>query len=225
MTRAAHSFFAAFAGWLAAFVGLMAWLQIDGYITDFPFYAFWPLAVTFAGWLVVALPIVVLARGDRMRRPGFVIAIATAATSAVWLAVAAALSMPQSPEWWWWPLVIGVVGGAVYWVLETRQPLRPAVWWVAPFAIVALARYVALPAGIRFFPYATYVITEGVIGQEAEVAVIERVRVGDTYADLHRRYPQIFDTPTLGMAGQRYSIAFDALGGRVTRVETHRDDG
>ncbi len=225
MTRAAHSFFAAFAGWLAAFVGFMGWRQVDGYITDFEFYAFWPAAVTLVGWLAVALPIVLLARDDRMRRPGFAIGIATAATSAVWLAVAAALSMLLSPEWWWWPVVIGVVGGAVYWLLETRRPLRPAVLWVAPFAVVAFAYYVALPVGIRFFPYATFVITEGVVGQAALLAVIEQVRVGDTYADLHRRYPQIFDEPILGMASEDYAIDFDALGGRVTRVEIRRDGG
>lgn len=219
MTRASHSFFAAFAGWLAAIVGYLAWQQAeDGHITDFAFTLFWPLAVTFAGWLVVGLPLALWLGDERIRRLGLVVGVATTATLATWAVIVAALDFPLT-SWVWWPLAIGVVGGATLWLLEQRRPFRSWVCWVVPLAFFPAVRYGLLPIGVRWFPYTTYVVGKGVIGPEAELAVIRTVKVGDTYDDLHRRYPAIFDAPYLSTTNDRYTLAFDALGGRVTRVE------
>jgi hypothetical protein len=226
MNRAAHSFFAAFAGWLIPFVGYLAWLQFDergfGYITDFEFLLFWPLLFTAIGWLVVGLPIAISLGRAAVPGIGKVILISTAATTATFLCIAALFQIGLMTLIWW-PVLIGLIGGIVYWLLQRSQPLRGWVFWSIPVLFFPFVRFVVLPIGIAFFPYTTHVLAEGAIGREALIGVIKRIEVGDTYQELHRRYPQIFYQPVLGISssggGCSYSIQFDDTRARVVKVE------
>jgi hypothetical protein len=123
----------------------------------------------------------------------------------------------------WWPVLIGLIGGIVYWLLQRSQPLRGWVFWSIPVLFFPFVRFVVLPIGIAFFPYTTHVLAEGAIGREALIGVIKRIEVGDTYQELHRRYPQIFYQPVLGISssggGCSYSIQFDDTRARVVKVE------
>lgn len=195
MNRAAHSFFAAFAGWLIPFLGLMVGLKLaNGRIMDFGFWLSWPLLFTALGWLVVGLPIALSFSTDALPKLRKVILIATAATTVTFISFAL-LSQIASLILWllWWPVLIGVIGGSIYWALQRTQPLRGWVFWVTPLIFFPLVRYVVLPIGIAFFPYSTHVLAEGAIGREAEIEIVKRVKVGDTYQELHRRYPRMFE--------------------------------
>jgi len=230
MNRAAHSFFAAFVGWLVPFVGYLAWLQFDdggfGFITDFEFLLFWPLLFTALGWLLVGLPLVLLL--GRGAAPGFerVIIIATAATTATFLTIATLLPLGLM-TFVWWPVLIGLIGGSVYWLLQKLKPPRAWAFWIAPILFFPFVRFVALPIGVACFPYTTYVLADGIIGNEVRIRVIKRVDVGDTYDELHRRYPLIFRQPVLGSSfsggGWTYSIRFDDSRQRVVQVLITRD--
>jgi len=225
MNCASYSFFAAFVGWLVPFVGLLAWMQFDergfGYITDFKFLLFWPLFFTVLGWLSVGMPIA-LSLG-RNSRPGFgkVVTIATLATTTTFLGIAALFRFGLMVLIWW-PVLIGLIGGSVYWLLARAQFRHSWVFWVTPILFFPLIRFVALPIGIAFFPYTTHVLGEGAIGEGALLEVIKRVKVGDTYEELHRRYPRIFNEPILGRSphgdGWFYSIQFDDSRERVVEV-------
>ena len=232
MTRVAHSFFAAFIGWLAPFIALLARMQFDqsgfGYITDFEFFLFWPLIFTFIGWLLVGLPLVLIMGDNRIRQLGFVVGSATLATTLSFLVIAALYGFGLIPLIWW-PLIIGLIGGTVFWLLQRYQPFRSWVFWLVPIIFFPFIRFVLLPIGISFFPYRTHVLAEGTIGPEALYAVIERVQVGDTYEELHRRYPQIFSEPVSSMSsslgsGWSYSITFGKNGHRVTKVEIKKNN-
>lgn len=226
MNRAAHSFFAAFVGWLVPFVGFLLWMQFDengfGYITDFEFLLFWPLLFTALGWLVVGLPIALNFGTGALPRFRKVLLVSTAATTATFLGISALLQFGLMPLAWW-PVLIGVIGGSVYWTLQKSQPLRGWVFWMAPLIFFPFVRFVLLPVGIACFPYTTHVLAEGAIGREALIEVIKRVEIGDTYEELHRRYPQVFDERVLAMfssgGGWSYSIEFDDTRERVVKVE------
>jgi hypothetical protein len=227
MNRAYHSFFAAFVGWLVPFGGSLTWMQVDengfGYITDFAFLLFWPLLFTVLGWLVVGLPIAVTISDRQIRSYGLLVAVATAATTATYLGIAAVFQFDLLAMMWW-PVLTGLLGGSVFWFLQRYQPFPGWVWGLIPIGFLPFVRFVLLPLGLAFFPYTTHVLAEGTIGQEALYAVLERVQVGDTYAELHRRYPAIFDEPVLDMSsasgnGWSYAITFDQDCHRVTKVE------
>jgi len=226
MLRASYSFFAVFIGWLIPCLGFLAWMQFRssfGYITDFGFILFWPLLFSFLGWLFVGLPLVLLLRGDRFRSPLVIISVAVASTTIVFLAISALFGFGLF-YFLWWPVLIGIIGGATFWILQRYQPRSNWIFWVAPVTFFPLVRFVILPMGIAFFPYTTHVLAEGAIGNEAVFAVMHRVKVGDSFQDLHRRYPQLFPEPSLVMSsysgdGASYTISFDDSRQKVTKIE------
>ena len=70
-------------------------------------------------------------------------------------------------------------------------------------------------------------IAEGAIGQEALYGVIERIEAGDTFEELNRKYPQIFDQPILGTSsssgnGWSYRIKFDNERAKVIEIEVNK---
>ena len=226
MKRAAYSFFAAFIGWLLPFIGLMLIRQFGvgfGYITDFEFFLIWPLIFTFAGWLLVGLPVALLLKEETVQNLKFVLLISTGSTTVVFLLISALFKF-EIIFLIWWPILIGLIGGSVFWLLNKRQPLQNWVFVIIPILFFPLIRFMVLPIGIEHFPYTTHVLAEGAIGNEALLNVIRKVEVGDTYQELHRRYPQIFSEPIIGTSyssteGGEYSIEFDEVGGKVIEVK------
>lgn len=223
--RAAYSFFAAFVGWLVGFVALLMWIQSRGSITDFEFLLLWPLVVTFAGWLLVGLPIALLLSDERARRPGAVLVLAVAAAMGAFGAVN--LLFGFGLTWMsFWPLVIGVVGGGAFVALVRWRPRHTWVLWVAPMLLFASVRYVAVPLSVAYLPCAAASWGDGVLGVEAQVRVYRSATVGDSWDDLHARCPHVFDEPFLargvgGRSGQeRVDLEFDRPGGVVVSVGT-----
>ena len=230
MKHACHSFLAAFVGWLVPFIGFLGYLQFGpgfGYITDFQSLLFWPLLFTFLGWLILALPLALTLRSERFRSLGMIVLLATASTGLSFLAIAAMFRFTIL-FMIWWPLLIGIIGGILFWILERTNPIPDWLCWTLPIVFFPFVRFVLLPLGIAFFPYTTHVLGEGAIGREALYRVIESIRVGDTYEDLHRRFPQIFSQPTYGTSsysgdGWSYSITFDEQRQRVVDVKVKRN--
>jgi hypothetical protein len=231
--RAAYSFFAAFIGWLVPFVGYLALLQSgvigSGEITDFSFLLFWPLLFTGLGWLLVGLPFALFRPEQEKLTTGRGLLLGTSVTTVTYLALAIWLG------WFilvfiWWPILIGLIGGAVYLTLLRKQPFQEKLWpfWVAPFLCFALTRWVVLPVTEQYFPYTYYVLGEGAIGPEAEWSIIERIEPGDRWEHLHRRYPALFAEPTSSIHkvqgnGWSYFLRFDESG-RVSEVQVKRPE-
>lgn len=225
MRRASYSFFAVFIGWLVPLLGYLAWMQFGtgfGYITDFAFLLFWPLLFSFIGWLFVGLPLVLMLKGERFRSALVIIPIAVASTTAVFLVIAALFQFGLL-YFLWWPVLIGLIGGATFWLLQHYEPRSSWIFWVAPIAFFPFVRFVLLPMGIAFFPYITHVLAEGAIGNEALFAVMHRVKVGDSFQELNGRYPQLFPKPILGTSfysgNASYIISFDDSCEKVTGIE------
>jgi hypothetical protein len=230
MNRAAHSFFAVFIGWLLPFIGLLSWMQFRttgfGYITDFEFFLFWPLIFTFLGWLVVGLPLALKIGKGKETRFWVSVVCWTLATTVSFLLVAALFQFGII-FLIWWPVLSGAIAGSLFWLLQVKNSVPAVVAWVSPIIFFPFVRFVLLPIGIAYFPYTTHVIAEGAIGQEALYAVIERIEVGDTFEELNRKYPQIFDQPILGTSsssgnGWSYSIKFDDGRAKVIEIEVNK---
>ncbi|MEM7146034.1 MAG: hypothetical protein AAF591_12930 [Verrucomicrobiota bacterium] len=231
MNRAAHSFFAAFVGWLLPFVGYLAWLQFNssgfGYITDFGFLLFWPLLLTFVGWAAVALPMSLNLWKDQIPTLGKTILISTTATTGTFLLIAAWFRFGLI--WMlWWPVLIGLIGGAIFWLLEKWHPRHVWTFWLIPILFFPFVRLVALPIAVNQFPYITHVLAEGAISPEARINVIKRIQVGDHFNDLQVKYPKFFTTPVKNTSfsggGWEYYIRFDHPGGQVVEVSAGREE-
>lgn len=229
MRRASYSFFAVFIGWLIPLVGYLAWMQFGkgfGYITDFAFILFWPLLFSFLGWLLVGLPLVLILKGERFRSPLAIIPVAVASTTVVFLGIAALFQFGLL-SFLWWPVLIGLFGGATFWLLQRYEPGKSWIFWIAPVAFFPFVRFVLLPLGIAFFPYTTHVLAEGAIGNEALFAVMRRVQVGDSFEDLNRKYPQLFPEPILGTSfysgNSSYTFSFDDSRQKVTKIEVKEE--
>jgi len=230
MNKAAHSFFSAFIGWLLPFVGLLASMQFRstgfGYITDFGFFLAWPLIFTFLGWLLVGLPLSLKIGKGRESKYWLCLWSWTLATTLSFLLVAALFRFGII-FLIWWPILIGLIGGSTFWLLEVKFPIPASLAFLLPILFFPFVRFALLPIGIAYFPYTTHVLAEGAIGQEALYAVIERIEVGDTFEELNQRYPQIFEQPILGTSshsgnGWFYRIKFDESRHRVIEVEVNK---
>ena len=230
MNKAAHSFFSAFIGWFFPFIGLLTSMQFRstgfGYITDFDFFLFWPLIFTFLGWLLVGLPVSLkIGRGSETKY-WLCLLSWTLATTLSFLLVAALFQFGII-FLIWWPILIGVIGGSIFWFLEAKFPIPTSFSFLLPILFFPFVRFVLLPLGIAYFPYTTHILADGAIGQKALYAVIERVEVGDTFEELHQRYPQIFEEPILGTSshsgnGWSYRIKFDEDRHSVIEIEIHK---
>lgn len=70
-------------------------------------------------------------------------------------------------------------------------------------------------------------LLEGAIGPEAELNVMPSIAIGDSFEELRRRYPALFERPMLSRSarlggGAGYELRFDTLGGIVTEVSVRR---
>ncbi len=197
-----------------------------GYITDFEFFLFWPLIFTFIGWLVVGLPLALkIGKGKETKFRVSVICW-TLATTISFLLVAALFQFGII-FLIWWPVLIGAIAGSLFWLLQVKNFVPVVAAWASPILFFPFVRFVLLPLGIAYFPYTTLVIGEGAIGKEALYAVIERIEVGDTFEELNRKYPLIFDKPTLGRSsssssGWSYRIKFDETKTEVIEIEVNK---
>lgn len=218
-------------GWVVAFA---LWTAHEvhgpgfGYVTDFTFMLAWPALFVALGWLFVALPV--------LRNAWIASRLADARTSwiawpllalgtygllvATWLDGAVALL--------WFPAVVGFVAGLVFPVLCRAK--RPALVATAPLLVTLAFAFVVWPALETVTPYTTYVYGADDARSRSLERILAEVHVGDSFADLAARYPEIFSTPTRGMTGNStsgelsftYRVEFDDVGGTVTNVEIER---
>ena len=221
LVRTTYSFVAMFVGWFVPLAGYIAWLQFEHDLSDFEFMFFWPLGFTVLGWLFIGLPIAIRFDASDLEAPGTAVFRFTVATTLSFLLLAWSLEFAILGLIWW-PILTGVIGGVTFWFLIRRnvQPLLRL--WLIPILLFPFVRFFVLPFGVEYFPYTTYVLTKGMgdIDTRALLTVLERVEVGDSYQELHRLYPSIFDEPSLGGAmhgldGWRYRYSFDKLGGHI----------
>jgi hypothetical protein len=192
LSTAAGSFFSLFVGWLIPSIGFQVWR-----IYHTPEFGYWnlnyvltSLELTFFFWLFVGFPICTRIGKGESTKLWVCLASLTAATTVLFLPI----GFNESYHLIWSPILIGLIGGGVFWLLEVKIPFPSMVSFLVPVLFCVLVRYLLYPLGIAYFPYTTFVATEGMIENfRAECAVIERVQIGDTFEELNRRYPKIFD--------------------------------
>lgn len=230
--KTALSFFSLFIGWCVAISALVCWQVFAsgfGHVTDFNFFLFWPALFAFFGWLIFVLPAIYIVRGERpsMRFPVLML------TGAVYgVLVYLILVCTWLTEGWrlaWFPAIIGGVGGAVYSSLirsrlvECRQGYRATALFLAPVVILSAFVFAVWPLVIRHLPYVAYVFGADESRGAAHLQILKCIRKGETFNELHRRYPRIFSEPMLGISGEdsrcRYRVSFDKTLTYVDEIE------
>jgi hypothetical protein len=226
MKTASYSFLAAFVGWLVSSAIYLPQLGVGAEPLslrgDLESLLFWSLFFTLLGWAAVGLPLALKLNEIRHRRFFFVVAAATLSTTFTF-GLIAALTGFVLIFLVWWPVLIGIIGGMSFWLLEQKRRVPAWVCWALPITFFPFMKFVVLPIGVAHFPYTTHVFAGGIAGKEALFNVIEMVKVGDRAEDLHHRYPEIFQYPKGGgqfasVDGWFYSVSFDDEGHRVTEV-------
>jgi len=229
--KIAYSFFSIFAGWCVAILALICWQVFApgfGYVTDFAFFLFWPGLFGFLGWLLFVVPAVLWVDDSNhwMRFPlilvsgtvyGVVVYLVLVCT---WLAGGWMLA--------WFPAIMGGLGGATYSLLgkwQTLQRYRVSSTlglFAAPSALLMLFAFALWPLITRHTPYIAYVFGASKSRDDAHLQILRGIRKGDTYSDLHGRYPRVFPEPFLGQSGggshYTYSISFDETRTYVTEI-------
>lgn len=232
LTKALFSFFSLFIGWCAAITTLVCWqvfVTDYGYVTDFNFFMFWPALFAVCGWLIFVVPAINIVRREQpvMQFPAIIV------TGAVYgVLIYLILVCTWATGTWrlaWFPAVMGGVGGGVYSLLM-RSPLtdhlrgyRAMTLFLAPAVILCTFSFVIWPLVTRHLPYVAYVFGAGESRAAAHLQIFKHIRKGDTFTDLHRRYPRIFKQPIRSMliedSGFHFSISFDKTGTYVDKVE------
>ena len=230
--KAALSFFGIFIGWCVAIITLVCWQVFApgfGYVTDFSFFLFWPALFGFIGWLIFVLPAVYLiSDGHWLLRLPFIVA-----TGAVYgICVYLVLVCTWLTGGWtlvWFPAIMGGIGGAVYslllrWQILARFRTGAAIcFFLMPLALLLLFALVVWPFVIDRFPYTAYVFGDYQSRDQAHLRILKSIRRGDTYSELHRKYPRIFTEPFLSQSGggthYTYSISFDETATSVKEIE------
>ena len=229
MKKVANSFLSIFIGWLVPFASFLAWMQFrnsgDGRITDFEFLLYVPLCFTALGWVVIGIPLsLLIGRGGRTRFRVSVVAWMT--VTIISFLFISAVFRSRVIVLIWWPISMGFLAGCVFWVLEKKVRIMPIVAFLIPMLFFPFIRFILLPIGITFFPYSTHILGEGIIGDEPIYRIMQDVKVGDSFEELNRKYPQIFAEPFLNRSsGSKsswfYFIEFDENRERVIYINVH----
>jgi hypothetical protein len=239
--KAARSFISLFAGWATAFVTQILWQVYRpgfGYVTDFGFFLFWPALFALVGWAVFGLPLVYFTPERIASRWHLCIVVGIVVCVLAYLLLVCTW-LPQSFRLAWFPAIIGAVGGFTYWLLgrapaasflaRWRRVAVPAMF-LAPGIAVAAFAFLIWPVVLRVSPYLGYRFGAYESRALAEYEIYSRIRPGDTFSDLHRRYPAIFDEPMLSRSSNQtikdfewsYHIVFDETRTYVTKIDVKR---
>lgn len=236
--KAARSFIALFTGWAAAFITHIFWQVYGsgfGYVTDFSFFLFWPALFALVGWAVFGLPVVYLIPERIASRWYACITIGTVVCVLTYLLLVCT-SLPELVRLAWFPAILGAVGGFAYWILgrasflnRFRRATIPAMF-LAPGITVAAFAFLIWPTICRVTPYIGYQFGASEARAQAEYEIYSRIKPGDTFSELHQRYPNIFEEPLLSHSNNRtvagsewsYSIVFDETRTYVTEIDVKR---
>jgi hypothetical protein len=239
--KAARSFFALFAGWAVAFVTQILWQVYRpgfGYVTDFEFFLFWPALFALVGWSIFGLPVVYLTPERLASRWYICILVGFAVCIVAYLLLVCSWAR-EMIRLIWFPAIIGAVGGFTYWLLGRpsidalfahSRSVAILVLCLAPWLAVSAFAFALWPAIIRVSPYLAFRFGASESRARAEYEIYSRIRPGDTFADLHMRYPTIFTEPIMGASGSgsaasfewSYHITFDESRSRVANLEVKR---
>lgn len=236
--KAARSFFALFTGWAAAFITLILW-QVYGpgfrHVTDFDFFLFWPAVFALVGWVLFGLPLVYFSP-ERLASRWYVCSLVGIVVCVLAYLLLVCTWLPESFRLAWFPAIIGAIGGFTYWMLGLSACLGrsprvaiPALFLAPAMAVTAFA-FLIWPLALSATPYLAYRFGDYRSRARAEYEIISRIKLGDTYAELHRRYPTIFDQPILSRSssgtpaglGWSYHIVFDETRTYVTKIDVQR---
>lgn len=229
--KIARTFFSIFVGWCVAIVALVCWQVFApgfGYVTDFTFFLYWPALFGFIGWLVFVVPAVLCVSEDNRFMQLPVILITGAVYGVLIYLLLVCTWLASGWKLAWFPAVMGGVGGGVYSLLGRSKTFRrhhtvtTVGFFAAPVALLALFSFFLWPFVTAHIPYVAYVFGANQSRDDAHLQILKSIRTGDTYADLHRRYPRIFIEPFLSRSGggadYTYSISFDETRTYVTEI-------
>ena len=234
--KVARSFFSMFVGWCAAYVILIGWQVLRkpgfGYITDFEFFLLWPALFGFIGWVVFVVPVLLwIDEDNRWLRPERIWLSAAVFGVAVF-ALLVCSWMSQLIVYWWFPALQGAVAGLAYaalgrwtWFEENPRAARTACV-LGPVAALLLFVFGIWPLVIQHAPYFAYRFGGFYSRNEACLRIYQSIRPGDTFADLHQRYPKLFDEPFLSSSGNlghrhTFQIRLDPTRTYVTNISIH----
>lgn len=222
-----------FVGWCVAFITLIAWQVLRkpgfGYVTDFTFFLYWPALFGFIAWAAMVVPL--LSWLDENNR-WLQLSVIWASGAALGIVVFALLVCTWSPSlavFAWFPAIQGSVGGIIYaglgrWSWLEERPARAQAFLLAgPLVVLLLFGCVIWPLVIDHAPYFAYVFGADRSRAAAHLRILQRIKIGDTFTDLHRRYPKLFSEPYLSSTGNidghhSYRITFDQTRNNVTEI-------
>lgn len=222
-----------FVGWCAAFITLIGWQVLRkpgfGYITDFTFFLYWPALFGFIAWAAMVAPLLSwLDEDNRWLHPSMIWASGAVFGVAVFALLVCTWS-PSLAVFAWFPAIQGAVGGITYaglgrwsW-LEERPAKARAVLLAGPPVALLLFGCVVWPLVIDHVPYFAYRFGADDSRAAAHLRILQRIKTGDTFAELHRRYPKLFSQPYLSSTGNidghhSYRIKFDPTLTHVTEI-------
>jgi hypothetical protein len=242
--KAARSFFSLFLGWLAA----CGWDYFSklcsgaGFIDQTLFLSVYHAAVSILGWLLFGLPTIFLAPQRWASRWYICLSVGITIGVLAYLLLLCTwcpdgLRLPWFPSF---PAILGGVGGLSYWLLGTApanriqqrsQPVSIAALYLLPCFAYLTFLFVVWPALIKWSPHVVYRFGDGESRSRAEYQIFTHIKAGDTFSELHQRYPAVFDKPILGGSGSghvgkfawSYRIKFDESRRYVTQVDVKRD--
>lgn len=222
-----------FAGWSAAFLSLIGWQVLRkpgfGYITDFTFFLYWPALFGLIGWALILAPLLSwLDEDNRWLQPS-VIWASGAASGVLIFALLVCTWVPSLVMFAWFPAIQGAVGGLTYawlghwsWLEERPAQARTVLLTGPPIALLVFS-YVVWPLVIEHAPYVAYRFGADDSRAAAHLRILQRIKTGDTFADLQRRYPRLFSEPYMSSTGNidghhSYNIKFDPTRTHVTEI-------
>jgi hypothetical protein len=237
--KAARSFLALFVGWIAACTWdyVRQLLSAVGGVDRTLFLSGVHAFFTILGWLLLGLPVAYFTPKRFASRwyicafvGGSICLIAYLLLICTWFPFA--LKLYWFP---WFPLILGVVGGFTYWFLDTSlitkflsnlRPAEIAAFYLLPFFMFSCCDLFLWPAVIKLSPYTAYRFGDVESRWRAKYEIFARIKVGDSYPALHKKYPAIFAEPILGGSGGGsvgkfkwlYHIRFDDSRGSVTEI-------
>jgi hypothetical protein len=191
---AAASLFALFAGWSAAFVVLIGW-QVHsggfGYVTDFQFWLFWPAMIVALAWLLFVVPLIVFAKPTGIFYRPLLAAGAWAGLAVLAYVVLVCTWAADAFYLIWFPALVGGTAGLLF-PLLARSRFPSYLFWASPSIIAVFVSCVLWPSLEFMAPNFTYTYGTPGARDRSLFRVVRSIKVGDSSAELQRRYPAIF---------------------------------
>jgi hypothetical protein len=231
--KTARSFVGMFAGWCAAFTTLIAWQVLRkpgfGYVTDFTFFLYWPALFGLVAWAICVAPLLSWLEDENpWLRPSIIWASGALLGLVLFLLLVCTWA-PSLVVFAWFPIIQGAVGGIIYaglgrwsW-LEKRPAWARTILMSGPPVLLLCFSLLLWPLVIHRAPYFAYRFGADESRAAAHLRILQGVKVGDTFADLHRLYPKLFSQPYLSSTGNidghhSYRIRFDPSLDHVTEI-------